>query len=351
MLTRENYRFAKQAGCTHIIAHLVDYFPTISQSGIPATDSRKNWGMTNGNIEDWSYDYLRRLKNEINEEGLELYAIENFDPAHWHDVLLNGPRRNEQIALIKQIIRNVGKAGIPVIGYNFSLAGVWGHTRGQFARGGAESVSFTPEKALDQTPIDLGQVWNMTYDSHANKGVMPETTADELWSRLFYFLKEVIPVAEEYGVRLAAHPDDPPVSSLRGTPRLISKPHLFEKLLDTVPSFNNSLDFCMGTVQEMPDVNIYDVIDQYSAQGSISYVHFRNVIGKVPNYREVFIDEGDIDMLRALRIYKKNNFDGVFIPDHTPQMSCDAPWHAGMAYALGYMKAALTIVNEDVPKV
>jgi mannonate dehydratase len=83
------------------------------------------------------------------------------------------------------------------------------------------------------------------------------------------------------------------------------------------------------------------VVDTYSRQGKLAYVHFRNVRGKVPHYKETFIDEGDIDMLRVIRILKRNNYQGVLIPDHAPQMSCAAPWHAGMAYALGYMRAAL----------
>ena len=74
-------------------------------------------------------------------------------------------------------------------------------------------------------------------------------------------------------------------------------------------------------------------------------MHFRNVRGKVPTYKETFIDDGDVDMMRILTILKKNNFDGVLIPDHTPQMACAAPWHAGMAYAMGYMKAAMKSLN------
>jgi mannonate dehydratase len=97
----------------------------------------------------------------------------------------------------------------------------------------------------------------------------------------------------------------------------------------------------------MTDGDVYAAIDQYSRQGAIAYVHFRNVRGKVPDYREVFLDEGDVDMFRALRIYHQNGFDGVMIPDHTPQMSCAAPWHAGMAYALGYMRAAMTSVARE----
>ncbi|MFD0618622.1 mannonate dehydratase [Paenibacillus sp. GCM10027629] len=347
MLTKEYYRFAKQAGCTHIIAHLVDYFPSMSKNGIPATDANRNWGVTTGDMEVWSYESLKKLKDEIHEEGLELFAIENFDPAHWHDILLNGPRRDQQIELLKSFIRNVGKAGIPVIGYNFSLAGVWGHTKGEYARGGAVSVGFTPDKASEPTPMSLGEVWNMTYDPNAPVGTLPQVSSEELWERVAYFLHELIPVAETSGVRLAAHPDDPPMPTLRGMPRLVYTPQLYQKLLDLVPSQSNALDLCMGTVQEMATGNLYDAIESYTKQNKVCYVHFRNVIGKVPDYREVFIDEGDIDMIKALRIYKNNGFEGVFIPDHTPQMTCDAPWHAGMAFALGYMKVALAIVNSE----
>jgi mannonate dehydratase len=91
----------------------------------------------------------------------------------------------------------------------------------------------------------------------------------------------------------------------------------------------------------MPDVNIYDAIARFASQDRIGYVHFRNVVGRAPNYHEVFLDEGYVDMFKALRTYAENGYDGVLIPDHTPQMACAAPWHAGMAYALGYMKAAM----------
>ena len=97
----------------------------------------------------------------------------------------------------------------------------------------------------------------------------------------------------------------------------------------------------------MPDVDVYDTIAQFASQDRIGYVHFRNVVGRLPNYREVFLDEGDVDMLRALRTYAASGYDGVMIPDHTPQMSCTAPWHAGMAFALGYMKAAMRAAEES----
>jgi mannonate dehydratase len=102
----------------------------------------------------------------------------------------------------------------------------------------------------------------------------------------------------------------------------------------------------MGTIQEMKDSDVYDLLDRYSRAGRIGYIHFRNVIGKVPHYREAFVDEGDINMVHALKILKKNNYTGVLIPDHTPEMTCQSSWHAGMAYALGYMKGVIQALED-----
>ena len=89
------------------------------------------------------------------------------------------------------------------------------------------------------------------------------------------------------------------------------------------------------------------MLDKYSRNGKIGYIHFRNVVGKVPYYREAFVDEGDINMVRALKILKRNGYTGVLIPDHTPEMSCSGSWHAGMAYALGYMKGVMQSLEDE----
>jgi mannonate dehydratase len=343
MLTRENYQFARQCGCTHIVAHYLDYFRS-SRSNLPGDQpigDDAGWGLAGDPDHLWSYEALASLRSEINAAGLELAAIENFDPAHWHDVLLDGPRCQQQLDNLKTIIRNVGRAGIPIFGYNFSIAGVAGRLKGPFARGDAQSVGMD---GIDQTPIPRGMVWNMIYDRAAPPGVLPPIPHAELWRRLERFLEALVPVADEAGVILAAHPDDPPVPVLRGQPRLVYQPWMYQQLLDLQPSRANALEFCLGSLAEMTEGDIYDVVDQYSRQGKVAYVHFRNVAGKVPHYRETFVDEGDIDMIRVLRILKKNNFTGVLIPDHTPQVTCAAPWHAGMAYALGFMQAALRVV-------
>ena len=106
-------------------------------------------------------------------------------------------------------------------------------------------------------------------------------------------------------------------------------------------------EFCIGTISEMPGGDVYAAIDRYSQAGRLAYVHLRNVQGKAPNYHEMFVDDGDTDMLRVLRILHKNGFDGVLIPDHTPLLECEAPWHAGMAFALGWMRAAMTLIERE----
>jgi mannonate dehydratase len=345
MLDRKHYQFARQCGATHAVVHLVDYFnqgDAKNRADQPIGNLELGWGYAGGTPADaWSVESLKALKAELNEAGLEFEAIENFDPAHWHDILLDGPKKAAQIEHLKQIIRNVGAAGIPVFGYNFSLAGVSGRHTFHDARGGAETVGMQGIDLTNTTPLPKGMVWNMIYDSQAGTGEQPAISHEILWERLQWFLSELVPVAEAAGVRLAAHPDDPPLSRVRGQPRLVYQPDMYQRLLDAVPSHNNALEFCLGTLSEMTEGDIYEVCAQYAKQGKVAYVHFRNVKGKVPHYSETFIDDGQIDMRRVLQIFKEHNFEGVLIPDHTPKMSCDAPWYAGMAYAMGYMKALL----------
>ena len=344
MLTSENFRFARQAGATHIVAHLTDYFQ--AEPRIPTSKSSgSGWGRAGDPDQLWTFEELRDLKAAINAAGLELAAIENFDPAHWYDILLDGPRQAEQLENVKTIIRNMGRAGIPGMGYNFSIAGVWGHVEGPWARGEAETVGFLGPDGPAETPIPNGMVWNMVYDPTAPAGTIGSVTPAQLWQRLTNFLQEIVPVAEEAGVRLAAHPDDPPMPTIRDTARLVYQPDYYQKLLDLQPSYYNGLEFCIGSLAEMTEGDIYEVVDRYTQQDRVVYAHCRNVRGKVPRYYEVFIDEGDIDMIRVLRIMQQNDFSGVIIPDHTPQMACAAPWHAGMAYALGYLRAALQMIE------
>jgi mannonate dehydratase len=132
---------------------------------------------------------------------------------------------------------------------------------------------------------------------------------------------------------------------MRRQPRLVYQPRLYQRLIDIDPSPSNKLEFCLGTLGEMTGDDFYEAVESYSRQQRLGYVHFRNVAGRVPQYRETFIDDGEIDMIRVLSILHRNGFDGVLVPDHTPQITCDAPWHAGMAHTLGFMRAALLSIE------
>jgi len=340
MLTRENFDFARQAGATHIIAHFVDYFRGAPKTGPDdqPTGTDWGWGLAGDPDKLWTEEEMIKVRRDAEAAGLKLEAIENFDPAHWHDILLDGPKRAQHVENVKTIIRRMGQAGIPIMGYNFSIAGVAGRTKGTYARGSAPSVGMEGPYDL---PMPKGMVWNMIYDPKAPPGAAPSATPEQLWARLKRFLDDVLQVAEQAGVRLALHPDDPPMPTIRGQPRLVYQPGMYQRVIDLNPSPANQLEFCVGSLAEMTEGNIYDVVDQYSRQHRLGYVHLRNVRDKVPHYKETFIDDGEVDVLRVLAILKRNGFDGVIIPDHAPQMSCAAPWHAGMAFAMGYLKAGM----------
>lgn len=348
MLNQEYYQFAQQCGCSHLIIHLVNYY-TNEKNIVPATNGQRNYGQARALEPIWELDSLIAIKKQAAAYGQEVFGIENLSPADWYDVLLDGPCKDMQLENIKRILKNMGKAGIHALGYNFSLAGVWGHQKKHAARGGALSTCFDAALLNLNEPIPNGQVWNMTY-APSDGGYMPSITPHELWERLRYFIDSVLPVAQEEGVDLALHPDDPPMPSLRGTPRLVYKPEMYQRLLAINPLPANKLELCLGSLQEMHGQDIYQAVKSYAQQGRISYVHFRNVKGKVPCYDEVFIDEGDIDMLRILEILNNSDFDGVLIPDHTPYMASGAPWHTGMAFALGYMRAALSAIDRGIPQ-
>ena len=317
-LNANNYKFVNQIGATHVVAHLTNYFsgsnPTISSGG------NNGWGVCD-NEPIWDYELLSGLKKDMANHGLIFEAIENFNPLHWHDILLDGPKKYEQIEGLKKLIQNMGKVGIPIMGYCFSLAGVWGWERGEFARGKAESVALIEGSRDFQEPIPDGMIWNMRYRDG--------------------FLNELLPIAEENNVSLAAHPNDPPLPIMRKTGRILKNPNEYDRLIKLNKSPNNKIEMCLGSIQEMKEEGLEKYLNKFSKQNRIGYIHFRNVKGKIPNYVEAFVDDGDINMLNVIKILKENNYQGVIIPDHTPALNCDAPWHAGMAYAVGYIKGLI----------
>jgi mannonate dehydratase len=235
MLNDDYYSFAVQAGCTHVVVHLVDYFKGGSSNPAnnqPTGTKDSPWGFAGDPEKLWTVQELTDLTRQIERAGLHLEAIENLDPAHWHDILLDGPKRAQHIDNVKTIICRLGEAQIPILGYNFSIAGVCGRIRGPYARGGAVS------EAMDgpvETAIPNGTVWNMIYDPMAPSGILASISDHDLWDRLERFLEEVIPVAEKAGVRLAAHPDDPPMPTMNAA-ALCSSSSTFCRVIATPPN-------------------------------------------------------------------------------------------------------------------
>ncbi len=351
MFTANEVRFAKQAGATHIVAHMPAPSSAAGEQVMAKHGKAAGHGYGPSGDPIWTYEGLRDLKGLVNSEGLELAALENFAPGDWYDILLDGPRKAEQYERLKGIIRDMGRVGIPVMGYYFSVAGVWGHQYQAKARGGAVSAGYV-QAETPETPIPQGMVWNMVYDGAAfdparTDQVLPPVSDAEIQQRFTEFLSIMVPVAEQAGVKLALHPDDPPMPVLRGQHRLSYTMERYQHILDLNPSPANTLEMCVGTMAEMAEGDIYETVDAVSRAGRVGYIHFRNVRGKVPHYFETFVDEGDTDMIKLLTILDRNGYDGVLIPDHTPQMQCAAPWHAGMAFAMGYIKAAITMIQRN----
>ena len=164
---------------------------------------------------------------------------------------------------------------------------------------------------------------------------------EEMWDNFTYFLKAVIPAAEEAGVRMALHPDDPPVPTLAGRARIFRDFEAFVRAIEMVPSDYNGLEFCQGCFSEM-GVDAIEAIHYFGSRDKIFHVHFRDVVGRPDNFAECFIDEGQTDMLKAMQAYKDVGYEGTMRPDHVPHMVGDVRrGHMGRAYAIGYMKALM----------
>lgn len=295
----------------------------------------------------WSVEDLTALRDMYHRHNLEIDGFENFDPRVWYKILLDEPGKQQQMDNLKRCIENMGKAGIKKMGYNFSIACVTGQHGGNFARGGARTVRFTQTREDVETPFPLGWAWNHQVVDNPPEGTLDFISREQMWERRDYFLRQIIPVAEEAGVVLAAHPEDPPIPVLRAASRLLIRPADFDELLSAYPSDSIGVEFCQGTFAEM-GVDVYDTIRHFGSRGKISYVHFRNVKGTVPEYTEVFIDEGDTDMVKAIKTYHECGYEGLLMPDHVPTISCANPTETGMAHAIGYIAGIMRALNVPI---
>jgi mannonate dehydratase len=270
----------------------------------------------------WEQEPLRDLKDRIERAGLELAVIEASPPME--KIRLGLPGRDEEIELFNTMVRSMGELGIPVVCYNFMAGISWQRTdMAELGRGGALVTRFRL-RDVKEPLTEHGQV--------------PEK---RLWENLEYFLKRVVPVAERAKVKLAMHPDDPPLSPLRGIGRIMSRVDAFQRLIDMVPSEVNGVTLCQGNftlfTKDLPAV-----IRDFGKQGRIHFVHFRDVKGTPDDFVETFHEAGQTDMLACMRAYKDIRFEGVLRPDHVPTLegdSNDDPCYSsiGRLLAIGYI--------------
>jgi mannonate dehydratase len=310
-LTDDKLIFAKQLGATDIIVHS------------PILPGRAPLG-------DGYYEFrpLEMLKARVEATGLRIEAIENI-PREWYiKVMLGLPGRDGQIENFCKTLENMGKAGIPILGYNFCPGGVWRTGRDTPWRGGALVTSFDYALVKDLPLTENGVI-----------------TEEQMWDNYAYFIKRVVPVAEKAGVKMALHPDDPPIPSLSGIARIMRNVEAFKHVIEMVPSDCNGIEFCQGTFSEM-GIDVIEAIRYFGLRKKILYVHFRNVLGTPYGFHETFVDDGQTDMLKAIIAYKEVGFDGCIIDDHVPMGIDDSPWcHRGRAYAAGYIRALIKAVN------
>ena len=309
------WKLAKQAGVDQAVG------------GLPFDDR------LNGADAPWDYLPLLRMQQRYESAGFKLAVIEARPPLN--NAKRGLPGRDAEIATVCTLLENMGKLGVPVWCYEWMADFNWLRTNTNTpSRGGSVVTSFDNALLKDAPPTPEGPL------------------SDEvLWQSLEYFLRKVLPVAERWNVKLAMHPDDPPLSPLRGVARIMRSVENFQRLLDLVPSPMNGVTLCQGNFTLMSG-DLPGVIRNFGKQHKVFFVHFRDVRGTPQKFEETWHDAGQTDMLACMRAYRDIGFEGVVRPDHVPTVEGDSNEHAGYSslgrlYALGYIKGLQQAVYSD----
>ena len=287
-------------------------------------------------------DELKRLRDLAEKNSISIDLIEppflsssHIDQTPHPAIMLGkSPERDRDIEALQTLIRNCAAAGIPAIKYNMSIVGGLrtGRTPG---RGDAMYSTWRFKDAHPNPPLTrAGRV-----------------DADMFWERITYFLEHVIPVAEEYRIRMACHPHDPgvPPEGYQGVVRVLGTVDGLKKFITIKESPYHGLNFCQGTVSEMlndPGQEIYDVIRYFGTRKKIFNVHFRNIRGHRDDFQEVFPDEGDVDFVKAIRVYKEVGYPHMLMPDHVPFAANDPGGMQSFAFCYGYIRALIQAVDQ-----
>jgi len=287
-----------------------------------------------------TYENFLRLRQKVEAAALRVWNIGNSNVHNMEEVTLNLPGREEKIEEYKAYLRNLGRVGIRYTTYAHMGNGIWS-TEPEYTRGGAKA------RAFDLAKADKGY-WN----GKAFKGPLTHGrvySEKEIWDNYTYFIKAVVPVAEEQGVRIGIHPDDPPVPQLGGIPRCIfSSFDGYKRALEIADSPNVGMCLCVGCWLEggkLMGKDILETIRYFGDRGRIFKVHFRNVSAPLPHFVETFVDNGYMDMYKIMKALREVGFDGAVIADHIPAFVGGG--RVGTAYSIAYMRALLERANAE----
>ncbi|MFB3922554.1 MAG: mannonate dehydratase [Terriglobia bacterium] len=284
---------------------------------------------------------FRRLKEKTEGFGIKVWNIGNVNVHNMPEVTLNLPGRDDKLEEYKSYLRHLGKLGIHYTTYAHMGNGIWS-SENESTRGGASARAY--DAAKNPKGYWDGKVFTGPL-SHGRR-----YTKEEIWANYTYFIKAVAPVAEQEGVRIGIHPDDPPAPELAGVPRCIfGNFDGYMRALEIAASPNVGVCLCCGTWLEggpLMGRSVVDAIHHFARQRKLFKIHFRNVNASLPHFVETFVDDGSMDMYQVMKALVEVRFDGIAIPDHVPQMA--GGYKAGYAYTVGYMKALLGRAQSEV---
>jgi mannonate dehydratase len=284
---------------------------------------------------DVTLETLRAAQQRFAKFGMRIYSGVHYAYRSTR-LQLGQAGRDQDIETYSRFLRDLGKLGIPVASYDFHPANTY-------------TTKMVQRRGYTTREFDLGD-----FRSSVEKRAFDrEYSADDIWANYTYFVRAVLPVAEEAGVRLALHPDDPPVSPMNGVAKLFTHYdgyHRAEQIAGGSPNWG--LTFCVGTWSEGGDrmgKNVFEMIRDFGGRGKIFEIHFRNVTGPLPHFVETFPDDGYMDMYQVMRALREAGFGGAVEPDHVPKLAGDEGMlRAGTAYCIAYMRALLRRANEEV---